>query len=266
MQWQPWKALLMIDARTYFDDSGTHKAATVTVIGGYAGLKEEWESIEGPWRAVLNEFSDRGLHSFHATSCLSQADQFERLEKWECHYVYKQLSDILERSTIQPITAAVRTDDWASITDRNFHLVYQSAYDFCIDRIIGQVVNWSSNHAGGSRVPVMIAMQKEHEKETRRTYDSWSRVKIIEDRIGALAFEYPDRFIPLQAADMIAHELYRIAVAVNAMENRLPQQPEQLHPPVLEKIISGRRLADGGLYDRWFLEQAVLGISPAESA
>lgn len=261
----PWKALLVVDVRSYFDDSGTHTTSVATIIGGFVGTKDEWEEIEKPWRAVLSEFSNYGVHCFHATACLSQSHQFERLQVWQCEYVYKQLADILEKSTIQPIIAAVRSDDWASIANRNFNSVYESAYDFCIDRVIGQLVNWSSNHAGGSKVPVTIAMQKDHEDETNRTHQSWAKVKKIGDRIGALAHEFPDRFIPLQAADMLAHEFYRHETWRYAMDNNQSPPQEKLHPRCFNKIIRGRRMQTGGLYDRWHLEQAVLGVSAADS-
>lgn len=260
----PWEPLLMIDARSYFDDSGTHRQSVVTIIGGYVATKTVWEQMEEPWRAVLNEFKDKGVHCFHAKDCLSQTGQFERLQGWECHYVYKQLTDILEKSKAQSIYTAVLTEDWEAITNINFKQVYQSAYDFCIDRIIHEVVNWSANNAGGSKVPIMIAIQKEHEEETRRTFDSWARVKVISDKIGALAFEYPDSLIPLQAADMLAHEAYRHLCWVHAMDNGLNPPPKRLHPRVLDKIMRGRRLK-GGHFDRWFLEVVANGIRSVDS-
>ena len=166
----PWKALLMIDCGSYFDDSGTHPESVVTIIGGYAATKAVWEEVEQSWRAILNEFADMGVHCFHAAHCLAQRGQFDRLDKPYCFYVYKQLSEILEKSAADPIYAAVWNDDWEAVATEypNFKKLCPSAYDFCIDRVMGRLVSWSANNAGGSRVPIVIAMQKEHEAETLR--------------------------------------------------------------------------------------------------
>ncbi len=252
----PWKALLMIDCGSYFDDSGTHGGSVVTIIAGYAAPKAVWEELEPPWRAILNEHKDKGIHYFHAAHCLAQGGQFGRLEKPHCIYVYKQLSDILEKSAADPIYVAVWNDDWEAVANEypNFRRLCPSAYDFCIDRVMGQLVSWSSNNAGGSKVPIVIAIQKEHEAETLETTNSWMGHKIVSDLVGAVAFEYPDALIPLQAADMLAHEVYRHATWWNAMERGLPVPTEGFHPRVLDKIMRGRRMTGGGLLDREYIE------------
>ena len=108
----PWKPLLVINAGSYFDDSGTHRGSVVAIIAGYVATKEVWQEVEHQWRGILGEFQEKGVHCFHATECLAQAGQFKHLEKLECHYVYEQLSDILESAAeVQPILAAVSSED-----------------------------------------------------------------------------------------------------------------------------------------------------------
>lgn len=261
-----WKPLLLIDANSYLDDSGTHRDSVVTIIAGYVATKAVWEKIEDQWCGVLKPFREKGVHCFHATECLAQAGQFERLEHWQCQYIYKQLSDILETATeAQPVVAAVSSEDWEAVTDANFKVLFESAYDFCIDRAISQLVNWSSNNAGGNKVPVVIARQKEHEEETNRTVASWFKVDPIGDRIGPLSFAFPDSLIPLQTADMLAHEQYRHSVWVHAMENGLDPPPKPLHPPALLKIMRNRRVSGGGQFDREFLESYATGIRSVDS-
>ena len=153
--------------------------------------------------------------------------------------------------------------DWQAITDTNFKQFFSSAYDFCVDRVIHEVVNWSANHAGGTRVPIMLAMQKDHASESQATFDSWRRVKVVGDKIGALAHEYPDGFIPLQAADMLAHEVYRHCIWWHRAENKLSPVPKRTHCRVLTKIMRGQR-ASGGFYDRSDLEGFATGITRQE--
>lgn len=256
----PWKPLLMIDARSYFDDSGTHRGSVVTVIAGYVATKDVWEAMEKPWRMILGEFQDKGVHCFHATDCLAQDGEFGRVDTLGRQYIYKQLSDILEASReAQPVCALVWRDDWNAVPDKNLGLLCPTAYEFCVDRVLSEVVNWSAQNAGGTPVPVMFAVQKEHENHTTLTYESWKRVSVVKDKIGALAYDYPDRYVPLQAADMLAHEFYRHHKWIHAMKNGFNPPSESVHPRCLDKIIRGRRLK-GGLFDRWFLEVFAGGI------
>ncbi len=244
----PWKALAMTIAFSYFDDSGTHATSVATIIGGYVATKDVWKKIEKPWRETLLEFRDKGVSCFHASPCLGQFNEFERLQRWECHYIYKQLSDILQENDVHAIWAAVKNADWDAVTDVNFKIVYPSAYDFCIDRILSPLAGWSAKHAGGSPVGLVVAEQKEHEQETTATVASWRRQKIIQERIGPIAFDYPQNLVPLQTADMLAHEVYRHAKWWEQAGVVDPCARKPAHPECFGKITSANGARLGGYY------------------
>ena len=264
----PWKALLMVDCGSYFDDSGTHKGSVVTVIGGYIGTMDAWDAIEGPWRAVMDPYKSRGIDAFHASHCLNQWKKYKDVPSDECTRIYDRLSGLLESATgLQPIYTAVWTSDWEKIQGRKFNMVHRSAYDFCVDRAIHEVVNWSANNAGGTPVPVVMAAQQEHDEESESTYASWKRVTVIEEKLGSFTVASPSKLIQLQAADMLAYEAYRHLTWLDAMEHGKDTASERVYRRCLDKIMSGRRQA-GGDFDEWFL-QVVAGeidaLNPEEA-
>lgn len=129
-------------------------------------------------------------------------------------------------------------------------MTFPSAYDFCVDRVISEVVGWSSAHAGGSKVGFVMAKQKKHEDETTRTFDAWDRHKVLSDKVGPLSRRFPRDVIPLQAADMIAHEVYRHANRAEMFGTRRAEPTEPIHPPCLEKITHKNGLRRGGYFSR----------------
>jgi len=186
----------------------------------------------------------RGIDAFHATDCLWRRKKYVNLTETERRDLYAKISDILETSKVQPICAAVRPEDWRAVVDAapDFGEVYRTPLDFCVDRIIQQTVNWASNNARGSKVPIVIARKESDEADMDRTATSWFRVELIKDRVGPLSFAFPYELTPVQSADMLAHEVYRQEVWHYNMDNELAEPPEAIYPRCLDKIIRGRRM------------------------
>lgn len=45
----PWKGTVVVGACSYFDDSGTHQASVVTIIGGFVATTAVWKQVERSW-------------------------------------------------------------------------------------------------------------------------------------------------------------------------------------------------------------------------
>jgi hypothetical protein len=230
----------MVEAFAYLDDSGTHPTSAVRVIGGFVATKDVWQELEPKWSAILDPFRERGVDCFHATDCLNHRKKYQAILDVECRRIYREAADLLSGANIYAMWASVREADWATVANANseFGGLAPSAYDFCIDRVVSDVVNWALRFAEGTPVGVVIADQEEHQSETERTIMSWRRHARIEELIGTVGFASPKKMIPLQTADMMAHEAFRHGRWVDAVEHCQPEPTEGLHPKVLPKITS----------------------------
>jgi len=72
----------------YFDDSGTHPTAPVTVVGGLLGTERQWLHFEQEWTKLLREPlpGKEPLSRFHLSPCQSRSDDFYAYKALESDY------------------------------------------------------------------------------------------------------------------------------------------------------------------------------------
>jgi hypothetical protein len=67
----------------YFDDSGTHSSAEVTLLAGLFGLDNQWSLFEDLWSEVLGAtVPNKSVSSFHAFDCYNSIGDFSG---WKGH-------------------------------------------------------------------------------------------------------------------------------------------------------------------------------------
>jgi uncharacterized protein DUF3800 len=207
-----WKAMAMLKiwGNGYFDETGTHDESRITAIGGYVGKKDSWAALEPQWLEILEAYRERGVRFFHMSEALAQRDQFSRIDKPNMNYIITQLSQLLGNAypALEPFFAAVVNEDWeAVVRDEDFLRRYPKPLDLCFDNLIQNLWRWAKTHTDGELVVPIFAYSAEYSArmaEIGRLYGAheWYR-KVL----GPIAFDYPERVVPLQAADLIAHQM-----------------------------------------------------------
>jgi hypothetical protein len=92
----------------YFDDSGTHRGATHTVLGGLIGTEEQWEFFNEAWRQLLKQpFPDKpALKNFHLSHCKAGEGEFSsynQAERDRIQYLFRHI--ILDAGLISMASA-----------------------------------------------------------------------------------------------------------------------------------------------------------------
>lgn len=197
--------------RAYFDESGTHgDEAYVASIAGFVGTKEVWESLEGEWLHAISYYTERvGVRTFHAAHCLAEPPQgeFAGLDRFHCLAIVKLLSEALSRHDVHAVWSSVIVEDWLSNTTPEFRSRFPKPFDLCFEHIIIQLWEWANRTTGGEMVVPVFAIQNEYSARMEaigRAYqvsDGYCRF------LGPIAFGSPAQVIPLQAADLLAHEV-----------------------------------------------------------
>jgi len=64
--------------QAYFDDSGTHATASVVVVGGLLGLRNDWIKLCDEWKAKLAAplGGKPPLKAFHLSHCVGHYGEF----------------------------------------------------------------------------------------------------------------------------------------------------------------------------------------------
>jgi hypothetical protein len=200
------KALAMLKA--YFDESGIHEGSSVTALAGFVATKDSWVKLEPKWQGVLSEYADRGVRFFHMTDALAQRGQFARIDKPNLNYMLTQLSEAVGASGATAISSAVVVKDWkAVVKDPDFLKRFPAPLDLCFENLVENLALWARQHAGGEPVCPVFAYQKEFSPrmaDLGRVYGAQDWYRTV---LGAIAFDFPDRTIPLQAADLLVHQM-----------------------------------------------------------
>jgi Protein of unknown function (DUF3800) len=195
--------------RAYFDESGTHQESKITALAGFVGTEATWTTLEPKWQAILDQFADKGVRWFHMSEALAQRGQFAHLDKVRLNYIITQLGNILEASGAVPLFSAVVTDDWDVVVggEADFLAQFPKPLDLCFANLVQHLARWTRERAGGEMVAPMFAYSPEYSArlaDLGRVYGSMPYYKSV---LGPIAFDYPERVIPLQCADLLVHQI-----------------------------------------------------------
>jgi hypothetical protein len=193
--------------RAYFDDSGTHKGSAFVVLGGLVGLDEQWEPLCDKWAAKLAApLPDKPrLSKFHLSACMAGSDAFRDYRPVEREALAGEFRDLIIEAGLGATASAIDRVAWDElVVGRIRHLLgpaLQPCFLKCIDRAMEYAKAWGS---AGDQIAVMFDKGIESD-ELHDIIDKylWSQPEVVSVTFGRV-----EKFIPLQAADMIATESY----------------------------------------------------------
>jgi hypothetical protein len=199
----------------YFDESGTHDTAEAISVAGYLSTPERWELFEQEWNQALADF---GIAYFHMADFANGAPASKGKPGYD---------------TWTPAQKEERFDRLAKII--NSHILISVGYSFSVPRYRAIFSKGAKRAGGGAygvaasccfmEVAKFIREGPNPEAWVRYVFESGASGagEILKNfqlnvrtpqqkehyRTLALSFEDKRKFCPLQAADILAYELYR---------------------------------------------------------
>jgi hypothetical protein len=200
----------------YFDESGTHKDSNVVVVAGWVSTDIQWQRFSTAWTGVLRA---AGLDPpiFHMTDYESRRGQFAGWQQNKRVRVLQKLQGLIRRRTKQAIVAAVIVDAFAKGRRERKVPSNMSPYGFGVVECIKKVGQWADN--AGYTGPIAYYFEDGNRwrshvliatAEIERTPDFRARY-----RFASWGFGFKDTMTPLQAADMLAYEIWKEAINGN---------------------------------------------------
>jgi hypothetical protein len=191
----------------FFDDTGTHQGSRVTGIGGFVGAADAWTALEPKWASVLDEFADKGVRWLHASEAIAQKGQFARITKPELNYILTTVSQELGRHPLTGFFSAVITDDWGAIQDADFLKRFPRPIDLCFQNLVEHLWRWGKANVDGEPIVPVFAYSDEQSSHMKSVLDAYGSHEWYREVLGPIAFDFPQRVIPLQAADLLVHQM-----------------------------------------------------------
>jgi hypothetical protein len=256
----------------YFDDSGTHGSADVVLLAGVFGHQYQWQYFSELWAAKLADPSPGKppLTRFHMTECQGSHGEFAGWKRTETDFLVHELGRIIVRCGLWAHATAISRKDWDDLITGDFRKYVGDAEGFCIRDIHIRTVNWCHTRGGGSELAFVFDHRPERKKENERffgLFEAFQNEHKGTPKLTSLTFEGSQKVLPLQAADLIAWEIYRHALDVlnKEVELSLPRR-EQLAALLKEGrlafAIADRRAVEliagkGARFDPEVLKRAV---------
>ena len=197
--------MVMLDA--YVDESGTHDASAVVAVAAYLSTPDRWLKFEADWKAALAE---KRLNVFHMNKFSNRAKPFDSWSDNERASFLNRLIEIINANVIMSngiLISRARFNSLLSSRVRAHYGIYGVAIYFLIMDIARGLEPtekdvWVSyvleDGAVGKGEITGVITSIIGDVELCREY-----------RLKSLRFESKKCLMPLQAADILAYELYK---------------------------------------------------------
>jgi Protein of unknown function (DUF3800) len=197
--------MLMLTA--YMDETG-HSRDEKQHFNGMAGLMapaEYWEVFEDKWYKLLTKFRLPYIHMKEMRTLL--AGWSESKIKKLSEAVWK----VIKETRAMPIGSIIPMDDFRPLEEklRRYALdPYYLAMQDCISLSTISVMP-GPFMSSDSRVTMIFSDQVEFKHEAHRMFDAAVKADKTKPRVDPPAFHDMRDLLPLQAADVVAYEIYK---------------------------------------------------------
>jgi hypothetical protein len=217
----------------YFDDSGTHEESDIVLVAGIFGTEARMESLDKNWKRHLDSPLDgrkEPIKRFHAFDCDNSVGEFLRWTRTETDYYRKQLRDVIIESEVAAYGIACTRKDWDRIITGDMRSVLGTAEGFCINQCFVRSVGWVQANTFDPKMRFVFDKRPEGVQRYAGTvYDAFEKWTQPPPKLAGYTFLSSVRITPLQAADLIAWELYRYAKVILKRGLKVRAQKEMLH-------------------------------------
>ena len=208
----------------YLDESGTHVESDAVVVAGFVSNESKWAAFSEQWSAALKEW---GVSAFHMTDFESRHGEFADWKDEERKDRLNRLLDLIVGHTFSSIGFLVRKKSFDEILS-------DKAKNLCADAYGMAAIGCWYNLAVRAKQPNIDGwidyVMEAGCKGGGALHQIWSiqvgdEQWLDDTRMRSLDFRPKHKFPPLQAADILAYELFKHAQRQFGDEQRPPRYP-----------------------------------------
>lgn len=212
----------------YFDESGTHASSKVIVVAGFVSDVPGWDRFSVEWAGLMKEF---GLEYFHMNKFANGAPPYKT---WSEELRQERINRLLEtigKYEMSSVGYAIVKSQYESVLSPLAHEVYKTPYVLaamaCFHTLATTAIGvdtWMDYtlEDGAYGKGALLDMYD--------SKDDSGRLNMNNLRISDLAFRDKRYNPPLQAADILAYELYKHLPKSLGWEQQHIRYPlQQLH-------------------------------------
>jgi hypothetical protein len=187
----------------YLDESGTHYGSEALVVAGYLSSLEMWQQFESEWNKALHDYS---LPYFHMTDYANGVGDYAN---WAGNIRTERLGrfiEIINRNTLASYGLAISKKAFESECPEGIINKVAGAYGFAFCKCMIDIANDLSQIGEDVHAVYVLENGVAGQYQILNAYDETERERF---KVLSLRFEDKRNFVPLQAADILAYELYK---------------------------------------------------------
>jgi len=201
----------------YFDDSGTHPGSEVVLWYGLFGNNFQWDYFDKLWAAKLKEPSPGkvALARFHMAQCQAADGQFAGWSRTATDFLVYELGNIILRCGLWADGVVIPRKEWDELVTGDLRTALGNAEGYSLRIAFVRATQWVRKMGYDHKIAFVFDRRKEKEAEGKRIFQLFEHLAKIEpNAVKPISLNFSDStsIRPLQAADMVAWEMYQYSL------------------------------------------------------
>ncbi len=201
------KNRFVLTLQAYFDESGTHQGSPTVCVAGYISTPEQWEVFGDEWKCALDEW---GLDGFHMTDFVGRVGPYSSWSDQDRRWRLARLITIINRHTIGSVGIAVPKESFDQIFPKATKRFIGGAYGLAASCCFLDCAKLIEGDFPSARIAYVFEIGAPLSGEVHKVFNWNYKDPAQRAALKLLSIKFEGKeFAPLQAADILAYELYR---------------------------------------------------------
>ncbi|MEA2561405.1 MAG: hypothetical protein QOH06_2909 [Acidobacteriota bacterium] len=208
----------VVTLHAYMDESGTHRGSKALCVAGYISSPERWVAFEREWYEALYDFD---IGYFHMTDFAVKAPPYDTWTREQRISRLSRLIEIINRSAYASVGIGIPLANYKIEFSAKAKRAIGSPYGLAAAACFMEFDRLVAARSPTSRIAYVFDILSKGTGPVKSFFESNERRKRL--RLLSLRYEPKTEFLPLQAADILAYELYKHLPRQLGSDLRLPR-------------------------------------------
>ena len=194
--------------KAFIDDSGSGGDSPWFVLAGYIGSIVNWDAFDGEWQSVLDQHPK--IEYFKSAEAESLRGEFSGFTAPQRNARVDALIRVIQARASQAIHVRVKQKNYIRIVKANgIPPAWDDAYYFLFPAVLSAFVGMEKYGGSGDPIEFIFDSNERVEKPSRTLYGQLANAPLFAGRIANVNYRDEKKFLPLQAADLLAWQARR---------------------------------------------------------
>ncbi|MGH6671859.1 MAG: DUF3800 domain-containing protein [Xanthobacteraceae bacterium] len=210
-------------------------------MAGFFGHPNQWDFFSRLWAAQIASPcpGKEPLSRFHMTECQASDGEFLGWKRPETDFLVHELSTIILKTGIYGFGGAMSRKEYERLIVGEHRRATGDAETICIINCFSTLLTLAKAVAPGEQIAIVFDDRPQKRADTEKVYGVYKDISGTNPEIVSVTFASSKKMLPLQAADLLAWEIYQDAL--DALAGRREAEGPRRHQ--LTRLVAGGRVA-----------------------